>query len=291
MDAAMFFLSEKLNDPLLPAKIVFNEDDNRHLPLHWHNNVEICYFLKGGFQVRVDRQCYDVKDRDLVVINSGQMHYVGENSVGEHRGISLIANMDFWENLCPDLNAVEFDLSLFPEHVSDIKALMEQLYDSSAQYYHERTELQIGAACSREVLRLHGLVCLIYYTLMKYFSQPKTSQSQMRLVSQRTNLQSVVQYINTHYTEHLTLKDIAYQQNVSCEHLSRLFKKNLGLTFKKYLNSIRLSHACRMLIHSDANILEVAMAAGFPDLRSLCQQFDRVYQMTPKEYRKQYKRI
>ncbi|MFR8861287.1 MAG: helix-turn-helix transcriptional regulator [Coprococcus eutactus] len=37
------------------------------------------------------------------------------------------------------------------------------------------------------------------------------------------------------------LKDIADQYNFSCEHLSRLFRKKLGLTFKEYLYSIRLT--------------------------------------------------
>ena len=48
----MLFLSEKLNDPRIPGKILFNEDENAHLPPHWHSNVEICFFLQGGFCAR-----------------------------------------------------------------------------------------------------------------------------------------------------------------------------------------------------------------------------------------------
>ncbi len=86
--------------------------------------------------------------------------------------------------------------------------------------------------------------------------------------------------------EHLTLTQIAAQYNVSCEHLSRTFRKSLGLTFKEYLYSIRLTHACRLLLHTDKGILDIAMESGFPDLRFFSRQFDRVYHMTPKEYRK-----
>ena len=84
------------------------------------------------------------------------------------------------------------------------------------------------------------------------------------------------------------LKEIAQLHNVSCEHLSRIFRKSLGMTFKEYLNTIRLNHACRMLIHTNLGTLEIAMEAGFPDLRSFGQQFDRAYHMTPKEYRRRY---
>ena len=127
----MLFLSERLRDPRIPGKILFNEDENAHLPLHWHTNVEICYFLQGGFRARVDSQCYDVQNQQLILVNSGQLHYVGENSVGDHRGISLVADMNFWQNLCPDLDALEFDLSICPERISELKNLMTHLYEAS----------------------------------------------------------------------------------------------------------------------------------------------------------------
>lgn len=73
------------------------------------------------------------------------------------------------------------------------------------------------------------------------------------------------------------LKDMANLYNISCEHLSRLFKKKLGLTFKEYLYSVRLTHACRLLAHTEKSILDISMEAGFPDMRAFSQQFDRVY--------------
>lgn len=85
-------------------------------------------------------------------------------------------------------------------------------------------------------------------------------------------------------------RNIAQLHNISCEHLSRIFKKNLGLTFKEYLYSIRLTHACRLLLHTNKSTLEIALEAGFPDLRSFGRQFDRVYHMTPKEYRKRFQK-
>ena len=284
----MMFLSDKMNDPRIPGKILFREDDNTHLPLHWHNNVEICFFLQGGFRARVDGEYYEVQNQDLILLNSGQMHYVGENSVGEHRGITLVADMDFWENICPDLNELEFDLDICSERVPELKHLMTRLYDTSCVYYYAKVLHGESALSSRELMQLHGLVCMIYYTLTKYFSRPRTMSPYGKLSVQRSNLQDIIQYINCHYTEQLMLKEIAQLHNVSCEHLSRIFRKSLGMTFKEYLNTIRLNHACRMLIHTNLGTLEIAMEAGFPDLRSFGQQFDRAYHMTPKEYRRRY---
>lgn len=285
----MLFLSEKLNDPRIPGKILFNEDENAHLPLHWHSNVEICYFLQGGFRARIDGQCYNVQNQDLILVNSGQPHHVGENSVGERRGISLVADMDFWQDICPELDSLEFSLSVCPERVPELKQLMTELYDASRTYYYAREAHGNNGAASRELLQIHGLICMIYYTLTKYFSRPKKATASQRLSVQKSNLQDVIQYINNDYTEPLMLKDVADRYNISCEHLSRLFRKKLGLTFKEYLYSIRLTHACRLLTHTEKSILDISLEAGFPDMRAFSQQFDRIYHTTPKEYRRQFR--
>ena len=231
----MLFLSEKLRDPRIPGKILFNEDENAHLPLHWHTNVEICYFLQGGFRARVDNKCYDVQNQQLILVNSGQLHHVGENSVGEHRGISLVADMNFWQNLCPDLDSLEFELSICPDRVPELKNLMTNLYEACRTYSYTRELHQDSTFSDRELLQIYGLICMIYYTLTKYFSRRRKTGSSYRLSARESSLQDIIQYINTHYTEPLMLKDIASHYNISCEYLSRLFKKKLGLTYKEYL--------------------------------------------------------
>ena len=69
----MLFLYDKMDDPRIPGKLLFNDDDNASLPLHWHANVEICYFLQGGFRAHIDGQSYQVQNEDLLLVNSWQI--------------------------------------------------------------------------------------------------------------------------------------------------------------------------------------------------------------------------
>ena len=71
--------------------------------------------------------------------------------------------------------------------------------------------------------------------------------------------------------------------------ISNCCQPNAMLTFKEYLYSVRMTYACKLLSYSDKSLLEVAMDAGFPDLRAFSQQFDRAYHTTPKEYRRQFR--
>ncbi len=285
----MLFLYDKMDDPRIPGKLLFNDDDNASLPLHWHANVEICYFLQGGFRAHIDGQSYQVQNEDLLLVNSWQIHHVGKNSVGEHRGISLVADMEFWRSVCPNLDQLEFRLDRAPDRLPELKRLMEELYNVSCTYDNAENAGD-EATCNLEVLRLHSIICSIYYMLTRYFSEEKAEVPEHRQM-QRCSIQDVIEYINVHYTEPLRLRDVAEAFNVSGEHLSRLFRKELNLTFKEYLYSVRMTYACKLLSYSDKSLLEVAMDAGFPDLRAFSQQFDRAYHTTPKEYRRQFRQV
>ena len=153
----MLFLYDKMDDPRIPGKLLFNDDDNASLPLHWHANVEICYFLQGGFRAHIDGQSYQVQNEDLLLVNSWQIHHVGKNSVGEHRGISLVADMEFWRSVCPNLDQLEFRLDRAPDRLPELKRLMEELYNVSCTYDNAENAGD-EATCNLEVLRLHSII-------------------------------------------------------------------------------------------------------------------------------------
>lgn len=100
---------------------------------------------------------------------------------------------------------------------------MEELYNVSCTYDNAENAGD-EATCNLEVLRLHSIICSIYYMLTRYFSEEKAEVPEHRQM-QRCSIQDVIEYINVHYTEPLRLRDVAEAFNVSGEHLSRLFRK------------------------------------------------------------------
>lgn len=280
----MLYFDEIIED-LSPGKVLF--DGSIDLPIHWHSNIEVGYYLKGGFKGHIDSIEFDVQDGCLVVINSGQMHYLGSKTVGKNRGISVVANMDYLKALYPNLPSVEFDLSLAPERVDHLKQLMRELYDSTVRYYDGANQTDSNTdACNMEQLCIYGYMNLIYYDLMYYFSREKQVE-QKEDSSEKTGIMDIVQYVNDHYTEQLTLQDISETVNMSREHISRLFRKKLGITFKTYVVRLRLDHARRLLKTTDLDILHVALESGFPDTKTMNEKFRQVYQQTAKQYKKQ----
>lgn len=83
----------------------------------------------------------------------------------------------------------------------------------------------------------------------------------------------------------ITLKKIAGQLDISIWHLARLFKKNMGVSFREYLRTIRLKKAEELLCSSGLSIKQVAAAVGYKYVSDFDHHFKMSYGLTPGEYR------
>ncbi len=96
----------------------------------------------------------------------------------------------------------------------------------------------------------------------------------------------IISYIETHYSEKITLEDISNISQNNRTYISTLFKKVVGIRFYDYLMRVRLQHALKDLVTSSNSITEVAISNGFSDLKSFNIRFKQLLRCTPAEYRK-----
>ncbi|WP_195574231.1 helix-turn-helix domain-containing protein [Paenibacillus sp. 1001270B_150601_E10] len=96
---------------------------------------------------------------------------------------------------------------------------------------------------------------------------------------------SILHVVDQEYRSPLSLEQFAQQEYVSLYHLSRLFKKTVGMTFTQYVNEVRLKKAVPELLHTELPILKVAMNHGFANVKTFNKCFKERYGMTPSEFR------
>ena len=96
----------------------------------------------------------------------------------------------------------------------------------------------------------------------------------------------VFSYIEEHFPEHITLPDAARQIHIAPTSLSRLFKKNTGITFVQYITNIRLRHAVSDLTGSQLSISDIALNNGFSTASQFNKIFKQQFHLSPGEYRK-----
>lgn len=95
----------------------------------------------------------------------------------------------------------------------------------------------------------------------------------------------VQRFIDTHYTEPLTLAMLAKKSSMSREYLCRLFRRIVGRAPIEYLLSVRLFHAKQLLIITSDPIERVVAQSGFSSQQHFHEVFKRSMNMTPGRYR------
>ena len=99
-------------------------------------------------------------------------------------------------------------------------------------------------------------------------------------------LQKALEHIALHFQDPISLQQLARHACVSSSHLSYLFKKTLGISFKPFLVLVRIQKAAHLLIEQPfRGITEVALEVGFGDLRHFERMFKRLLACSPRAYR------
>lgn len=94
-------------------------------------------------------------------------------------------------------------------------------------------------------------------------------------------------FIAQHYGDPLTVQDVADHVGLHPNYAMTLFRKAFGETLVRYLTRFRVSHAQRLLITTDINITDVALASGFNSISRFNEAFHQLSKVSPREYRKQ----
>lgn len=100
-----------------------------------------------------------------------------------------------------------------------------------------------------------------------------------------SRLNRVIEFMSTHFAEVLTLDQLAEEACISRYHFARLFRSKVGLSPHRYLASVRLEAAHRMLQASDRPIADVGRACGYRSSSHFSAAFRARYGVTPRELR------
>lgn len=101
-----------------------------------------------------------------------------------------------------------------------------------------------------------------------------------------TAVEEAVRFVDRHYPESISLQAFCEKKHYSMTYISRRFKQETGMTFREYVQKVRMEKCCELLAGSDMPVTEVARAVGYEDMQFFHGVFKKFLHMTPREYRK-----
>ena len=267
----------------MSQKLVMMRYQQNDFQEHDHHFFELVYVTSGTAEHTLNGSRSILKPNDFFFIDLGSYH-----SFEHAKNLELINCLFLPEFIdetlqgCDSLDALLHSSMIrysrltvgqtwadriFHDESGKIGTLLSEMVD-------EYKNKQFG---SNEIFRCHLKEILIF--TLRMLVQPAKAYSD-------SIINEVISFVNKHYHKPLTLQTFCNQKHYNLSYISRRFKQETGMTFREYVQKIRIEKACELLAGSDMTVSEIARAVGYDDIQFFHSVFKRLLHMTPKEYKK-----
>ncbi len=107
--------------------------------------------------------------------------------------------------------------------------------------------------------------------------------------SDNSYIQKALEYIQNNYQNVITVQEIADYLSLNRSYLTTLFKQHLHLSAQEFIKRYRMNQAEELLVTTDLTINQISFSCGYGNQLSFSKAFKQYHQISPKEYRKQYR--
>lgn len=248
----------------------------RTMEFHAHDFLELYYFLDGSVTYYIEDQVYDLCPGDLLIIPAGKMHRpVIANEHAAYERMVLWITPQYLQGIDSPAGDLQKNLQKVGEHgycvpfrgdeTVFVTALLKKLL------YMQKNDTD-PKFCA-------GAVELYLWTIFRSYGVIDTThRNETKVIPQ------VIRYITEHFSEPLTLEDIAAEFFVSKSYLNRHFKAYTNSTVYAYIMALRLTHARRML-REGIPAVEAGRECGFSDYSTFYKAFKTQTGLSPQQFK------
>ena len=238
------------------------------------------FFLSGNVQYTIESRSYLLTPGDVLLISPMELHqpmFGAEHR--EYERIVLWIDKQFLEEFSlPGLHmAACFDTTV-PGHTNLLRP-----EGVARQYLTFLLENLMAEVASEDPYSEMAALSLLAQVLVSLNRLAKQNAEEEHSSGPDATVYSVLGYINEHYSENLTLDDLANKFFISKYHLSREFQRLVGTSVHRYIIQKRLVMAKQMLSEGKPSS-EVYQQCGFGDYSNFYRAFKAEYQISPKDH-------
>ena len=234
---------------------------------HLHRHIELGFVLGGKTRVSVDSNTYEVNSGDVVIIFPNQTHRF--ETIERERYILLLINPDLMPELSQEFTTTVPASNLIEGAAND--PVLRNLIEKISELYYEK-----GAY--RDTI-LRGYLLAFFGLLLRRVELRDVQSCDYHVLG------LILNYCIKNYASPLSLSVLERELHVSKYYISHVMSQKLHIGFNDYVNSLRISNACRLLRKSKKSITEISELVGFNTLRTFNRAFFKQMGVTPSDYR------
>lgn len=262
-----------LKDKEFPIQLIVNkcQSKGRYFYAHWHEQIELHYVVRGKTVIKLEQEEMAAEEGALVIVNSNVLHE-GYCKGGEMEVMVAIFDMEDFSQEFADKNIIFRPLISGDSEISKIMLRIHEEY--------MRKEIGYQLVCKGELLKL--VTYLARNDALEMLSEEDVLKRRKKL----ERLNTVYQYIENHYAEPITNRELAEMVHLSEGRFCHIFKESAGVAPLQYINEIRLNKAMKLLKKESFTATEAAETVGFLDYNNFGRLFRKYFGCTPSQIRK-----
>ena len=262
----------KLSDYSVPRSLFVEKSTLQNdYAFHWHEHYELSYILSGSGTHVANGKQYG--------LSAGHLHFLFPTDFHELRvsePVTLIKIVFLASDLSPSafsaISENRIPVDLLPEDSqTELSALFSLALSQSERFKDSPHYHRI----------VKNIVECILFNLLEY-TKRLPSEDDPR---EETGIRRALVYLHSQFRKPVSLPALAEHAHLSPSHLSRLFHKELGVTYKEYLVNLRMNFAAKCLQNTDASVTEICYESGFGSLSNFITEFRRHFGASPTAYR------
>ena len=263
--------------------------------------------MYDGSHHYIDGTEYLSKDGKVIIVNSGSIHHFKLDPSTDEKPIQiailLLVREQYLNEKFPAVQGISFqsDGNTDPAIGSLMKKLSHYAIndDGISSKLSKESSMEVQKNHYRyihhpltewEKADMEGLVLQVLAILVRDRLGCQQRANKAGKAGNLNKMKDIIAYIEAHYDQPITQKQVARKFFYSTSYFSSFFRKNMQVTFSKYLSDYRAKKARFDLLETDESIYQVAINNDFSDSRRFILTFQSLYGVTPLQYRKASKK-
>lgn len=284
MKASFFKISKSVNQSI---KVEYDIMPHFYEVIHYHPEIQLTLILDSTGLAYIGDQILTFNPGDIFLVGGNLPHifkndeeYFQADKIARARAISIYFRYEFLELFMCLPEAIELKYFVeagkygiyYPSTHESLQSHFFSMHESSGFERVPRLLQMLNIIASGDA----------YQILSKSMELHKHTGKDPRI-------EKIFDFIINHFTEPISLELMAEHNNMTPTSFSRYFKKVTRKTFSGYLNEVRISHACHLMVYKGYTVTGACFESGFRNISNFNRQFKRITNSTPREYQRKVK--
>lgn len=271
-------------------KIKKLEQAHFETPFHFHDMCELNFIMESNGKRIVGDNISNFSPGDLVLMSPNLPHIWYNDPTTLHKDD---------EKLSSKAIVIHFPINIL-QNLTDDDALIiktRKLLKRADRgiWFHSKTLQQVAPrlrniATKESIFQivefLEVLNILIASREYELLASIGYNHSYNQKDTDRLNM--IYRYAIEHFDRPITLSEISAVANMSPPAFCNFFRKSTQKTFTRFVNELRIGHACKLLLKSDESIAEISYRCGYQNLTNFNKFFKHIVGKTPSEFKREY---